>query len=302
MAQTTPTADSAESLLDPDFMARLEQLEIVSRKIFASRQKGDRRSKRKGESAEFADYRNYVSGDDLRHIDWNIYARLDRLFLKLFLEEEDLNVSILLDVSKSMGEGKPDKSLFAKRVAAAISYIALCNHNRVNIYVYRDGVAGQLSGLRGRRSMSRVIQLLESTEVDGKSHFAAAAKSFALRHTQKGILLVLSDFLDKSGVQDGLRYLFGRSLDIYLIHVLSPQELKPDLAGDLRLVDCEDEDVAEITVSKPLIDKYRAALEAHCQSIRDYCTQRGASYLLTPSDSSFETLVISHLRQRGLLR
>jgi len=301
MAQPASTA-AAESLLDPDFMARLEQLEIVSRKIFASRQKGDRRSKRKGESAEFADYRNYVSGDDLRHIDWNIYARLDRLFLKLFLEEEDLNVSILIDVSKSMGEGKPDKSLFARRVAAAISYIALCNHNRVNLYAYRDGVAGRLFGLRGRRSMSRVVQMLESTEVEGKSHFASAARTFALQHTQKGILLVLSDFLDKSGVQEGLRYLFGRNLDIYLIHILSPQELKPDLAGDLRLVDCEDEDVAEITVSKPLIDKYRAALEAHCQSIRDYCTQRGASYLLTPSDSSFETLVISHLRQRGMLR
>lgn len=302
MAQTMSAADAAVSLLDPDFMARLEQLEIISRKIFASRQKGDRRSKRKGESAEFADYRNYVSGDDLRHIDWNIYARLDRLFLKLFLEEEDLNVSILLDVSKSMGEGKPDKSLFARRVAAAVSYIALCNHNRVNLYLYRDGVASHVSGLRGRRSMARVVNLLENTEADGESHFASAARTFAIRHTQKGILLVLSDFLDKSGVQDGLRYLFGRSLDIYLIHVLSPQELKPDLTGDLRLVDCEDEDVAEITVSKPLIDKYRAALEAHCQSIRDYCTQRGASYLLTPSDSSFEALVISHLRQRGMLR
>lgn len=302
MAQVSPTTAGAESLLDPDFMARLEQLEIVSRKIFASRQKGDRRSKRKGESAEFADYRNYVIGDDLRHIDWNIYARLDRLFLKLFLEEEDLNVSLLIDVSKSMGEGKPDKSLFARRVAAAISYIALCNHNRVNIYMYRDGVVGHLAGLRGRRSMARVVHVLKNTEMEGKSHFASAARTFALRHTQKGILLVLSDFLDKSGVQDGLRYLFGRNLDIYLIHILSPQELKPDLAGDLRLVDCEDEDVAEITVSKPLIDKYRAALEAHCQSIRDYCTQRGASYLLTPSDSSFETLVMSHLRQRGMLR
>jgi len=302
MPQTPPNAAPAEGLLDPDFMHRLEQLEIVSRKIFASRQKGDRRSKRKGESSEFADYRNYVSGDDLRHIDWNIYARLDRLFLKLFLEEEDLNVSILLDVSKSMAEGKPDKSLFAKRVAAAMSYIALCNHNRVNLYAYRDGVVGQLAGVRGRRNMSRVVQFLESTAIEGGSRFTAAARAFALRHTQKGIVLVLSDFLDKSGVQDGLRYLFGRSLDIYLIQVLSPQELNPDLAGDLRLVDCEDEDRAEITVSKPLIDKYKANLEAHCQSIREYCTQRGASYALVSSDTSFETLVITHLRQRGLLR
>src|SRR5260221_13738985 len=122
-------AAPAAALLDPEFMHRLEQLEIVSRKIHASRQRGERRSKRKGESAEFADYRNYVVGDDLRHVDWNIYARLEKLFLKLCLEEEELNVSILIDVSASMDSGEPSKALYAKRVAAAGGYTGVGNHD-----------------------------------------------------------------------------------------------------------------------------------------------------------------------------
>ncbi len=291
-----------DGLLDPDFMQRLEQLEIISRKIFASRQKGERRSKRKGESAEFADYRNYVVGDDLRHIDWNIYARLDRLFLKLFLEEEDLNITVLLDVSKSMDVGEPSKALYAKRVAAAMAYIGLCNYDRVNLYAYNDAIANHVSGLRSRKMLPRVIQFLEETPVQGKSHFAAAARQFASRHTQKGIVLVLSDFLDKGGFDQGLRYLLGRQFDIYVLQTLSPQEVTPELAGDLKLVDCEDEDVAEITVSKTLLDRYKANLEAYCESLRSYCSQRGINYLLATTDHPFETLVLNYLRQRGLLR
>lgn len=293
---------SSDNLLDPDFMTRLEQLEIISRKIHAARNKGERLSRRKGESAEFADYRNYVVGDDLRHIDWNIYARLDRLFLKLFLEEEELNVSIILDISKSMDAGTPSKALYAKRVAAAIGYIGLCNFDRVNLYAYNEQLAGQLVGLRSRRMMSQAVKFLQGLPVEGKSHLAAAAKLFAMRHTQKGVAIVLSDLLDKGGFEEGLRYLLGRKLDIYVVQILSPEELQPDLTGDLKLVDIEDGDVAEITISKPLMDKYKANLQAYCESIRDYCNRRGISYVLTPTSEPFETLVMSYLRQRGLVR
>jgi len=302
----TPSAQltnrDSPSLLDADFLARLEQLEIVSRKIHASRQKGERRSHRKGESVEFADYRNYVVGDDLRHIDWNVYARLDRLFLKLFMEEEDLNVSLLLDVSKSMDSGEPSKSLYARRVAAAMAYIGLCNYDRVTLCAYNDGITAYRRGLRSRRMMAQVVKFLEDVPIEGKSHFAAAAKQFALRQGQKGVVLVLSDFLDKGGFEEGFRYLLGREMDIYVIQVLSPQETEPDLTGDLRLVDVEDEDVAEITVSKLLLDKYKANLQAYCQSIRQYCTQRGIAYYLAITKHPFETLVLNYLRQRGLVR
>ncbi|QDV91569.1 hypothetical protein RAS2_26730 [Phycisphaerae bacterium RAS2] len=295
-------ASNDRQLLSPDFMARLEQLEIVSRRIHASRMKGERRSKRKGESAEFADYRNYVIGDDIRHIDWNIYARLDRLFLKLFLEEEELSVSVLLDLSGSMETGEPAKSRYAKRVAAALAYIGLCNYNRVNLYLYNESVFGRLAGLRGRRMVGQMVRFLEDAPVGGKSHMAAAAKQFALRHTTKGVCLLISDFLDKGGFQEALRYLVGRQLDIYALQVLSPQEVEPDLAGDLKLVDCEDDDMAEITVSRPLLDRYKSNLQSYCEAIRSYCSQRGAVYYLARSDSSFESLVLTYLRHRGLVK
>lgn len=305
MTDTAPAPSDRkadDSLLDPDFMARLEQLEIVSRKIHASRQKGERKSRRRGESAEFADYRNYVVGDDLRHIDWNIYARLDRLFLKLFLEEEDLNVSILIDVSKSMDSGDPSKGLYAKRVAAAMSYIGLCNYDRVNLCAYADSIVSFNAGLRGRRMMPQVVRFLEQLPLEGKSHFAAAAKQFAMRQRQKGVVLILSDFMDKGGYENGLRYLLGREMDLYAIHILSPQEVEPDLAGDLKLVDVEDEDVAEITVSKLLLDKYKANMQAYCESIRAHCTQRGVAYYFALTKHPFETLILQYLRQRGLVR
>ena len=292
----------SDELLDPDFMTRLEQLEIISRKIHASRHKGERKSKRKGESAEFADYRNYVVGDDIRHIDWNIYARLEKLFMKLFLEEEELNVSVLLDVSQSMEYGEPRKLLYGKRVTAAMAYLGLCNYDRVNLYAFNDRVVRQLDGLRSRRTMPRVIKFLQDLPAEGRSHLAVAAKEFAMRHTQKGVVLVVSDFLDKGGFEAGLRYLVGRQLDIYVLQVLSQQEMEPDLAGDLKLLDCEDEDVAEITVSRLLLNKYKANLRAYCESIRDYCNRRGIVYLMTPTTHPFETLVLNYLRQRGLVR
>ena len=296
------SAAKPDELLEPGFMTRIEQLEILSRKIFASKLKGERRSKRKGQSVEFADYRNYVVGDDLRFIDWNIYARLEKLFLKLFLEEEDRNVSVLLDVSRSMEFGQPSKALYAKRVAAAMSYIGLCNLDRVNLYAYSDRLVGELAGMRGRRTMQRVVRFLREIPIEGVSLLTPAARHFAIRHSQKGIVMLISDFFDKGGFEEGLKYLIGRELDIYVLQVLSPQEVEPELAGDLKLVDVEDADVAEVTISRPLLNKYKANLQAYCQSLREYCAQRGVSYLFTTTDVPFEQIILNYLRRRGLLR
>ncbi len=291
-----------ETLLDPEFMHRLEQLELVSRKIFAGKMRGERRSKRKGESVEFADYRNYVVGDDLRFLDWNILARLDRLFLKLFLEEEDLHVSLLIDASKSMDWGTPSKSLYAKRVAAALAYIGLVNYDRVSLYTYANGLAGEIAGVRGRRMMFKVVEFLTQSEPAGVGNFAAAARQFAIRHPQKGVVLVLSDFLDKSGFDAGLRYLLGRNFDLYAVQILSPEEIDPALAGDLQLQDVEDHDVAEVTVGRALLNRYKQTLQAYCQSLREFCTRRGVTYLFTSTEVAFDQLVLSYLRRRGLIK
>jgi uncharacterized protein (DUF58 family) len=291
-----------EELLSPEFMTRLERLEILSRKIFIGRMKGERRSKKRGESVEFADYRNYVVGDDLRFLDWNIYARLERLLLKLFLEEEDLNVTVLLDVSKSMDWGDPHKGLYVKRVAAALAYIGLCNYDRVGLYAYSSTLAQEMAGVRGRRMVSQVIRFLEDVPYEGVSDFTAVAKRFAVRYTGKGVVVMLSDFLDKGGYADGIRYLLSRDLDLYAVQVLSPEEIDPTLAGDLKLKDVEDDDIAEVTISAPLLKKYKANLQAYCQGLKDHCTRRGITYLFASTRVGFDLLVMSYLRQRGLLR
>lgn len=294
--------DTSTELLSPDFIARLDQLSLVSRKMFAGKLRGERLTKRRGESAEFADYRNYVLGDDLRFLDWNIYARLEKLFIKLFLQEEDLHVSILIDTSKSMDWGDPNKGLYARRVAAALAYIGLCNFDRVSIYAYADGMRGELAGIRGRRWMFKVIEFLSKLPFDGPSNFPVAAKQFAIRHPQPGIVILISDFLEKSGFDDGFRYLLGRKYDVYALHVLSPEEIDPPLTGDLRLTDVEDDDVAEITVSHALLVRYRRTLQVYCERLKDYCTRRGLSYLFTSTNVPFDQIILSYFRQRGLVQ
>lgn len=296
------TREKNDELLDPEFMAQIERLQYVSRKIFAGKMRGERKSKRRGESVEFADYRPYVVGDDLRFLDWNILARLDRLFLKLFLEEEDLHISILLDASKSMDWGEPSKGLYAKRVTAALAYIGLCNFDRVSIYTYANGLTQELAGVRGRRLMFKVMEFLTKLEFDGASNLSLACKQQVIRHPQRGILLVLSDFFDKGGFEEGLRYLLGRDLDIYAIQLLSPEEINPELAGDLRLLDVEDEDVAEVTISRALLNRYQQNLQAYCGSLKEFCTRRGISYFFTGTDVPFDQVVLSYLRRRGLLK
>lgn len=293
--------DPKKILLSPEFMARIDQLAYASRKIFAGKMRGDRLTKRRGQSSEFADFRNYVVGDDLRFLDWNIYARLERLFIRLFLQEEDLHVSILIDSSKSMDWGSPNKGLYTRQIAAALAYIGLINLDRVSLYTFADGLQYELAGIRGRRWLFKTIDFLTQVEYVGAGDLVRSAKQFALRHPQPGIVIVLSDFLDKGGVDAGLRFLVGRKYDLYVLQVLSPEEMDPPLAGDLRLTDVEDDDVAEVTVSRSLLEKYRQTLTSYCTSIKDYCSRRGAHYLFTSTQVPFDQIVLSYFRQRGLV-
>ena len=289
-------------LLDPDFLRRLEQLELVSKKIFVGRMKGERRSKRRGSSVEFADHRNYSIGDDLRHIDWNVYGRLDKLFLKLFLEEEDLRFYTLLDTSLSMDFGEPTKLRYGKQVAAALSFVGLVNQDRITLDTLSARLDGGLPGVRGRSQMYRVVHYLDGLSASGGGDLKAAAKSFATKHTGKGVVVVISDFLDKGGYQDALRYLLARELDIYVVQVLAREELQPDLAGDLRLVDSEDDDEAEITITAPLLARYKQTLDAFTNGLKDWCTARGITYIFAANDQPFDKLILNYLRERGLVR
>ncbi len=297
-----PETQAPQPLLDPQMLARLEQLELVSRKIFLGRMKGERRSKRKGQSVEFADYRNYVIGDDLRFLDWNLFARLDRLFLRLFMEEEDLHFYVLLDNSLSMDFGTPTKLHYAKQVAAALGFIGLVNMDRVLIEAFNNRLTQTSPVMRGRRSLWRLLDFLTKIEPAGPSDLKQALKTFSLKSSGKGIVVLLSDLMDKGGYEDALRYLVARQMDIYVIQILSQEEIEPDVVGDLKLTDVEDGDVAEITVSGPLLRRYKQNLAAYRAAIHEFCTRRGVTYIFTSNQVPFDRLVLTYLRQRGLVR
>jgi uncharacterized protein (DUF58 family) len=291
-----------EPLLAPEFLHRLEQLELVSRKIFVGRMKGERLSKRKGQSVEFADYRNYVVGDDLRFLDWNLFARLDKLFIRLFLEEEDLHVYLLLDNSLSMDFGDPTKLRFAKQLAAALGFVGLVNQDRVVVEAFNDRLTQSSPPLRGRKSLWRLLDFLDKVQPAGPSDLSRALKAFSLKAAGKGVVVLLSDFMDKGGYEEALRYLIARQMDVYAIQILSQEEIDPEVVGDLKLVDVEDDDVAEITVSRALLTRYKKNLEAYRAALYEFCARRGVTCLFTSNRVPFETLVLTYLRQRGLVR
>ena len=290
------------SLLDQEFLARVGRLDLVSRKILQGRIKGEKRSKKRGRSVEFADHRPYAAGDDLRFLDWNVFARLDQLMIRLFLEEEDQHVYLLLDASASMDYGRPNKFRYAQQVVAALGYVGLVNMNRVGIGAFSSALDRTLRPERGRRSLKKLLRFLEETPCGGKTDLGAAMKRFALEHPRRGIVVLVSDFMDRRGYADAVRYFVARRMDVFCLQVLSPQELDPPLAGDLTLLDVEEQDKTEITVSGPLLAAYQRQLQAFMGGLREFCVSRGARYLSASSGLPFDRLILDHLRQQGLLR
>ena len=293
---------SITDLLSSEFMARLDSLDIASKRILRGTLRGERRSKRRGHSVEFADHRPYVAGDDLRFIDWNIYGRLNQLFLKLFLEEQDLTVHIAVDVSASQTFGDPPKDMYTKKLAAALGYISMVSNNRVTISAFSDGIIGEIKGMRGRGYLRQMAEFLVNTPAEGVSDFDQSCKQLAAGRIGSGIVIVLSDFFFKEGFESGLKRLVNKNYDLYAMQVLSPQEIEPDISGDLKLVDIEDEDAAEITVSGALMKFYKKNLTAYCNDIKSFCTRRGATYVLANTSTSFEKLVLNYMRRIRLLR
>jgi uncharacterized protein (DUF58 family) len=282
-------------------MGKLERLELVSRKIFRGRMKGERRSKRKGQSVEFADFRNYVAGDDLRFIDWNLFARMDRLYLKIFLEEEDLHFYTLIDDSLSMDFGDPSKFFVAKQIAASLAYIGLCRGDRVSVSSF--STSGSPVVMRGKSSSYRLLSHLGSLPcVQSPGTMEESIKRFCLKNTGKGIVVVITDLMNKSGYEAALRMLVAREMDIFLIHILSPEELSPRIQGDLKLVDCEDGDRREVSISASLLNRYQQTLSNFIEGAKSFCNRRSIAYVPARSDQAADDLVNEYLRSRGLVR
>jgi len=292
---------AATELLSPDLIARLERLELVSRQMFRGRMKGERRSSRKGQSFEFADFRNYVAGDDLRQIDWNLYARLDQLFLKLFLEEEDLHFYALIDASESMNFGDPTKLHVAKQLAACLGYVGLCRADRVKVAAL--GPTGNNAPvMRGKSNLWRMLQYLDSVQPGQNVSLYEGVKDFALRNSGSGIAVLITDLLDKAGYEQALRMLISRRMDVYVVHLLAPEELEPPLQGDLRLVDSEDGDLAEVTINRVLLERYKKTVNAFVDTAKSFCSRRSITYLLARTDMPVDEMVTRYLRERGVVR
>lgn len=299
MPATPP--NSGDYLLAPDFLRRLEQATVASRRILLGRTRGERRSARRGSSVEFADYRSYAAGDDLRYLDWKAYARLQRLFLKLFLEEEDLHVYLLVDASASMGFGSPSKHRWALQMAAALGYTVLCSGDRTQLYAYGGGELRQSRMLRGRGCAPELLEWVAGLACGGRLDLPHATEQVLRLLPAPGVVFLLSDLLSPDW-ESALRRLASARVEVCLLQVLAPAELEPALQGDLRLLDAETAEAVEITMGEAVLRRYRAERDSFLEQVRATCHRYGFSYLLSASDQLVEDVVLRSLRRLGVVQ
>ena len=290
------------ALLTPELLRRLEQFQLLSARRAKSSARGERRSRARGQSVEFADHRNYTAGDDFRYLDWNLYGRLEKLFLKLYEEERELPVRIFLDSSESMTFGDPRKFDFARQIAAAVGYVALCGFDRVSVISFPDNpeeaaYRGALRTVRGRKSALNFFQNLSQLTARGQADFNQALRRGALEARQAGVAVVLSDFLDPAGYEAGLTALVGRGFQVNAVQILAPDELAPATFGDLRLIDAETGMQQEVTFGRYRMATYQQMVQNFCQRLREYCQGRGINFFMASSNTALEYLLLKQLRQ-----
>jgi hypothetical protein len=294
-------------LLTPELLRSLEQLELLASRRARSSVRGERRSRARGQSVEFADYRDYAHGDDFRYLDWNLYGRLDRLFVKLYEEERELPVRIFLDASESMTFGEPPKFDLARQIAAAVGYVALAGFDRVTVAPFPEvpikptptelGARAGLRAVRGKKSAMQFFQNLSAVTAGGVASFNEALRRGAIRARQPGLGVVLSDFLDPAGYEEGMAALLGRGFQIDAIQILSPDELAPTAFGDLRLVDAETGTEREVTFGRFRMKAYRQSVQNYIQRLREFCQARGIGFFSVASNASLQDLLLRQLRR-----
>ena len=285
-----------QSWFTPEFLAQLERLSLASRRVFRGRVKGERRSLRRGHSVEFCDYRPYGVGDDLRYVDWNVYGRLDRLHVKLFLDEEDLCLHLLVDASTSMSFGQPSKLQYALRLASALGFIGLVNLERVGVGVLRDRANEGTPPTRGRNQFGALVDYLINVRAGGATRLNDALAAYAMRTREPGLAVILSDLLDPNGFEAGVRSLLERRFDVHLIHLLAPEEVNPEFGGDLRLVDSETGELRELTVDGETQRAYRERLNQFLERTESLCRARELGYHRAVTDTPIEEFVLAQLR------
>jgi uncharacterized protein (DUF58 family) len=296
-------------LLEEALRRKLDRMMLVANKVRTGAIKGDRRSKKRGTSIEFADYRNYAPGDDLRRMDWNVYARLRRPYIKLLEDEEDLAVHVVLDASASMAwpeEGDApiefNKLVYVRRLAAGLAYLALGSGDHLLITALGENGTQRFGPARGRAQNFAMLRYMRGIRAGGITDLNEALQEYALRISRPGLCFVISDMFSPSGFVDGLNALLGKGHEVMLLHVLSPDEITPPIAGDLRLVDVETAAVQEVSLDDSMRDLYARRVAAWREGIQAECRRRDAHYLPLRTDESWEKVLLFDLRRLGLVK
>lgn len=292
---------SAGGLLDQSFLQKLELLSLAMHRPAHGQLKGVHRSRRVGSGMVFSDFRPYAAGDDVRNIDWGIYLRMDRLILKLFEEEADLPIYLLVDASRSMDYGTPSKLDYARKLAAALCYVGLLNHDRVNLVSFADGDVQTLPARRGKNQAPQAFRFLENILPRGQTGLQSAVRRFFGSPRTRGLVVVISDFLDPDGIDGGFAILRRFRHEVALIHVVAADEREPRLPEEVMLVDAEDGAASEVDVTPRLLEAYRKEFQRHERELDAYCRKFGWAYVQARTEMPFEDLVLKLLREHGLL-
>jgi uncharacterized protein (DUF58 family) len=288
--------EAPKTFFDSEFLKTLERLHLVAKKLFPSGWKGEHPSPRRGFSLEFSDYRRYQTGDDLRYVDWNVYRRLDRLFLKLFTAEEEMNIYLLLDASRSMAEGNPQKMEYVKRVAAALGYIGLRNLDRVGGATFSSDVRSVLPIGRGKKQILALFDFLRALSCEGETDLESSVKSFSLLFPRPGLLVLLSDLFDPHGYRAGIEALL-RQYEVLVVHVVDRAETLAEPRGDVSLLDVESARERRLFLDDGLVGLFRKELGRYFEELESFCFNHSMNYLRTTTATPFEDFVLLTVRR-----
>lgn len=318
-------------MLTSEFLKQLHPYAIRAKRSFRGKFRGERRSRNRGTGIEFADYRAYELGDDLRYVDWNVYARLEKPFIKLFQADEELPVALLIDRSRSMQFGNPTKLTYAKQIAAALAHIAIARSDSVAVYTFAERLVSILPSTSGKSQLSRITKVLEAIEIQeqaqipftvgrgpvpraaGGTRITECLRHLATHQPWPGVAVILSDFLDADGYAPGFKLLAGRGFSLTAIHLISPEEAAPIQTGTVRdsispdrsqwqLADAETGETRAITMNEETLTQYRNAHEAFCEKLQRFCTARGIGYARLHTDMPIEPFILQELHRIGFLQ
>ncbi len=290
------------SLFDEAFLKKIEYLYVVSKKMFTGKLRAERKTRKVASGIEFADHRNYAPGDDLRALDWRVYGRTEKLLVRLFEEKEELSIYFLIDCSKSMQFNDDIKLNYAKKMAAALGYIGLCNQDRVSFIAFNEKVIERLPPTSGRGQIFKVFNFLEKLKGEGATSFEDSFKTFASENRRRGVAVVISDFYNPEGFEKALNFLHYQQFETYVVHIVDTSEFDIKAHGDVALVDEETGERLDMTMTPRLLTKYKKAFEALCLQMESYCVARHMLYFRTPVELPFDEIVLKVFRAGGFLK